>query len=699
MKKKLYAIYALVGALAASPVFTSCVDDTESQSVTELRGAKAEQLKSIAAMNNAEAQAKLIYANAEAALKAAQAAQEQALADKAAAEAAYQEALTKAQELENQLKEAAYDAELAAALAQAQAALAEAEKAKLEAEKEIEKINGEALKYQLKLEAKIAELQAELIEKKQALIDAENDATEAEIERLEALATAYSNALTAYTETQNALANLKTEKLALEADLVDLNTAKEKQIAKNEASIEVIDQQIAYLKEYENYSDDVETLKNELTLKEAERSKANDVVGATQEKYNAAINALANNEELTAAMEAINENELIKMYYNQWSDDYKYDGRWYSYEDPDGDGWYDLVEYGTYIDFTPYNPITNIYTAYCNIEKEKYQTISHDSLVVEIEAQDLRRLALAIDDAIEELDITAMTESVNAETTGLKAVYEAKVAATATAKAAYEAKKTDAALKTAYETALGEEESAEWAYKQTLEAIENAEESKAKLEELYALVSTDTAELEEAVDAYNEAIHTEWLAIAEIEYSIEDAQKVVNDLDAEITAMNATIYGKIDSYVSLYDYLYSEYVGRMEFEQDSYNWIEYINDYGQLNFGVGGSGYNYMYGYNYTWSSSREFYLDFYTTYIIQSSNSNVDGAATIQGYIEDLETQKENLLEENEDVSAITSKEQAIALKDAEIAGKEATIAVLEVKMDAAKAALDAAIPAEGAE
>ena len=60
---------------------------------------------------------------------------------------------------------------------------------------------------------------------------------------------------------------------------------------------------------------------NELTLKEAERSKANDVVGATQEKYNAAINALANNEELTAAMEAINENELVKMYNNPWSDD------------------------------------------------------------------------------------------------------------------------------------------------------------------------------------------------------------------------------------------------------------------------------------------------------------------------------------------------------------------------------------------
>ena len=55
MKKKFFAIYALAGALVASPIFTSCVDDTESASVEALRGAKAEQLKSLAALNNAKA--------------------------------------------------------------------------------------------------------------------------------------------------------------------------------------------------------------------------------------------------------------------------------------------------------------------------------------------------------------------------------------------------------------------------------------------------------------------------------------------------------------------------------------------------------------------------------------------------------------------------------------------------------------------
>ena len=45
MKKKLFAMYALVGALVASPVFTSCIDDTESASVTAVRTQKAEAMR------------------------------------------------------------------------------------------------------------------------------------------------------------------------------------------------------------------------------------------------------------------------------------------------------------------------------------------------------------------------------------------------------------------------------------------------------------------------------------------------------------------------------------------------------------------------------------------------------------------------------------------------------------------------------
>ena len=106
MKKKFFAIYALAGALVASPIFTSCVDDTESASVEALRGAKAEQLKSLAALNNAKAEAAFIEANAqaeidraEAAFKNAQAALENANAE-AKAQLTAQAAETFALELE-----------------------------------------------------------------------------------------------------------------------------------------------------------------------------------------------------------------------------------------------------------------------------------------------------------------------------------------------------------------------------------------------------------------------------------------------------------------------------------------------------------------------------------------------------------------------------------------------------------------------
>ena len=47
MKKKFFAIYALIGAMAVSPIFTSCVDSEETPSVEALRNAKAEELKAM----------------------------------------------------------------------------------------------------------------------------------------------------------------------------------------------------------------------------------------------------------------------------------------------------------------------------------------------------------------------------------------------------------------------------------------------------------------------------------------------------------------------------------------------------------------------------------------------------------------------------------------------------------------------------
>lgn len=67
MKKRLMMVAVLLGALTLG----ACVDDNESQSVTDVRKAKAEQLSALAAKAKAEGEAALINANAEKAYKEA----------------------------------------------------------------------------------------------------------------------------------------------------------------------------------------------------------------------------------------------------------------------------------------------------------------------------------------------------------------------------------------------------------------------------------------------------------------------------------------------------------------------------------------------------------------------------------------------------------------------------------------------------
>ena len=132
MKKRFFAMYALVGALVASPIFTSCVDDTVSESVEALRNAKVEVLKSEAAYNKAMADAELVKANAEAALNNAKAALE-------TAKAAIKEAKAEKERIEAEKALATAEADLEAAKLGAEKALLEAEKSFLVAQADYEK--------------------------------------------------------------------------------------------------------------------------------------------------------------------------------------------------------------------------------------------------------------------------------------------------------------------------------------------------------------------------------------------------------------------------------------------------------------------------------------------------------------------------------------------------------------------------------
>ena len=74
MKKKFIAVYALIGVLAlGSTTLTSCVDDNESPSVTAIRDAKAAQLTALANYQDVKAQNEKILAEADAAIKEAEA--------------------------------------------------------------------------------------------------------------------------------------------------------------------------------------------------------------------------------------------------------------------------------------------------------------------------------------------------------------------------------------------------------------------------------------------------------------------------------------------------------------------------------------------------------------------------------------------------------------------------------------------------
>lgn len=74
MRKKFIAVYALMAVLAlGSTTLTSCVDDNESASVTAIRDAKAKQLTALANYQDVKAQNEKIIAEADAAIRNAEA--------------------------------------------------------------------------------------------------------------------------------------------------------------------------------------------------------------------------------------------------------------------------------------------------------------------------------------------------------------------------------------------------------------------------------------------------------------------------------------------------------------------------------------------------------------------------------------------------------------------------------------------------
>ena len=226
MKKKLMMVAVLLGALSLG----ACVDDNESASVTDLRGAKAEQLRALASMYEAQGRADEIRANAEAAYNEAAAAYQQALAD----------------------EKAFYT-----------------QKAKDEYERNLEKA-------ELDAQTALIQAQIDLQNKEEELLGMLDT-------KLKALYATYKTESNALTEAQRNLANAKNQLTRVNEELISGSEA-------NRIAIENLEKQIAVqeatIKAYEAYEgEDLADLENELLQLTSEYNNANAVEGQKLQSY------------------------------------------------------------------------------------------------------------------------------------------------------------------------------------------------------------------------------------------------------------------------------------------------------------------------------------------------------------------------------------------------------------------------------
>lgn len=268
MKKKLMMVAVFLGALSLG----ACVDDNETQSVTDVRNAKAEQLQARADMNNAEATARKITADADAALLVAKADAEAAVAAKTAAEV---ETIKKQTELIELKKEAANlkneaaviankikQTELETLLSNLAVTQADAEKTLKEVQARMDQMETSNAAALARAKANLAKAQADLLDYRTQLAAA---ATEAEKKAIKAKQLALATASSAYTAaveelitSQQKLTTAKANLTALENGLKESKVVMEQNIIDNNNTINRYRGYIDIYKEYTNYKTEEE---------------------------------------------------------------------------------------------------------------------------------------------------------------------------------------------------------------------------------------------------------------------------------------------------------------------------------------------------------------------------------------------------------------------------------------------------------
>ena len=507
MRKKFFAIYALVGAFIASPVFTSCVDDTESASVTAIRDAKTAELKSIAALKKAEAQAK-------ATLDAAQVAYKNAQAEAQIAQAKYNEAQAALKETQNE--EAAIDLMVQ----------------KKEAEKQLAAIQAEMERQEVAIQAALLDAQAELLNAKKQLDQATQNYDAQEKAELQILANKYSNAVNDLLNAKKQLISLESTLAMYETGFADAKKGLEETVAFYNNEIEISKIYIAQYKQYANYTEDLDALKKQ-------HIEALGTTNLAWDKYNAANNALneayqdVDSDKLNELRDAIYEDPFYKFAADQnlWNEE---EESWYWYWEA-----YDYV--GRYFNILKHGTQPTEY------EYENRMESFGESIYFESElTADYRQIELGISSALENYTTWKKNEE-DSKKTNETALATAETTATAAKKAWDEAAEADKATKKAeYETALNEVVNLQNAIKNNESNIEYYSERLAILNQALDFAkneSTLNEALQAKIKAYNDAVEAEYAPVVEAWKAQIDANIAANEADATFQALDNLLNG------------------------------------------------------------------------------------------------------------------------------------------------------------
>lgn len=653
MKKKFMMFAVLLGVLTLG----SCIDDTESQSVTDVRDAKTEELKSIAAMESAQAAAKRTIAAAEAALKAAEADAQTALAAKAAAEAELEIAKAELIELQKAAAEIQNEAERLAnqqAQAELEAQLAALAVTKAENEAKLAEIAALVEQQAIENEKALIEAQTALNEAQDALNQAMADADEAEKQRLQDAADAYKNAVYNLIDQQQTLVQLKSELVGLETGMVDAKAAAEKDIADKQNQIALNNVQIETYKQYTNYIGDMDAARAELDLLVIENDKLYDKYAALVDAYNDVEVG-----DTSAELNAVNEADFGRFLVDGSVATTNEAGE-KVYEQPD----WTIYKY---LKFYSLSHSTVKPKFEFEVEGVKYQTDlwANDSIYVNYDnnwgygySNDILKIELEVNDFL----------AARAEWKKYSEEY------LATAQAQYNGKATEV---------VGYDEEGE----PILKEIRNAVDSTAFLKAAYE-AETDEAKKADLRYLYEQAIERENVLKNNIAMYESDIVNLSKDIAKMETAWD--YYQNFDAYVAEFDELLATYneAQAKAWESKIEAWYAYYEAYAEYR--VVYAEYNALSNMLWTWDSG-----DSPSAYVINMYIQNLEYAnESLEADIAYLEKMLTDGWVNGYWIEA--TWEEFIAWKKAEIAAQEAVVAAAEAKVAETKATLDALMPAE---